>query len=139
MPNMYETMVVFDGTYDEDSAKNATARVESFLTENGAEITKTDVWGRRDLAYTIGKKRIGYYVLFIFAGDSELPGKAEKMFRADEKVLRHLTVEHDPDKRTASSLPKITELPREGNPGDDEASGRPRGRHGRDNDRRDDR
>ena len=136
MPSAYETMVVFDGSLDETTTRGAVEKIEAFLSGNGAERTRTDVWGRRELCYLINKKRTGFYVLFVYTANGEVPALLEKLLRTQEQVLRHLTVYHEPDKRTAASLPRISDAPRDGGPGDgdDEEDGpRPRGRRGRDN------
>ncbi|HSV91959.1 MAG TPA: 30S ribosomal protein S6, partial [Desulfobacterales bacterium] len=46
----------------------------------------------RRLAYTIRKKERGYYVRFDFCGSGQLVGEMERLFRIDERVLKHMSV-----------------------------------------------
>ncbi len=93
MKQNYETVVIFDGTLPDDVVQKESAAFEEFLKMN-AEFGKTEVWGKKNLAYEIKKKRTGVYHLFIFQDQSEkfITGKIDKFFKLNTKVLRHLTV-----------------------------------------------
>ena len=70
-----------------------TAAVEKFnalIQANGGEVVKTDIWGKRKLAYEIEKLREGYYVLVTFKAEPELPQELERNFRIADSVLRYL-------------------------------------------------
>jgi small subunit ribosomal protein S6 len=91
----YETCVVFDATLPEEALAKTQAKIEAVIKENG-EFESTDVWGRRELAYEIGRKKIGFYCLFLYAGEGDLNAKIEKVLKMNDAVLRHLTVIRDP-------------------------------------------
>ncbi|MBD3420792.1 MAG: 30S ribosomal protein S6 [Chitinivibrionales bacterium] len=93
----YETMVVYDGTLGEDSLKKEQKAVEDFLREK-SEFEAVDVWGKRDLAYEINKKRSGYYCLFLYKSEGGLIAEMEADFRLNASILRFLTVRRDPNK-----------------------------------------
>ena len=65
------------------------------LTENGATIVNTELWGLRKLAYPIQKKSTGFYALVEFDGDPTLVKKLETAFRRDERVIRFLVFRND--------------------------------------------
>jgi small subunit ribosomal protein S6 len=87
----YETVIVFDGTQSDDVLHKEQAELEDFLKKN-ASFEKTDVWGKRGLAYPIKKKKIGYYCLFLYEGEGGIVGAIEHQIKLNERVLRHLTV-----------------------------------------------
>lgn len=76
-----------------------TAQVEALaasfadiVRKNGGEVTKTEQWGLRTLAYRIKKNRKGHYVMFNIDGPSALIPELERNMRMHEDVLRYLTV-----------------------------------------------
>ena len=94
MKRPYETMVVFDGTLPDDVLQKEQKMVEELLSQN-AEFEKTDVWGKKSLAYTIRKKRTGYYCLFLFICDHDIVPVIDKHVKHNDNILRHLTVVRD--------------------------------------------
>jgi small subunit ribosomal protein S6 len=65
----YETVVIFDGSLGDDTVQKESSAFEEFLKVN-TEFEKTDVWGKRNLAYPIGKKKSGVYHCFNFQDQS---------------------------------------------------------------------
>jgi small subunit ribosomal protein S6 len=99
----YELMVVLDPRMSEDEAAGLTDDIRTLLGNSGAEILKTDVWGRRKLAYEIQKLTEGRYVLFYLStedGNHSLP-TVERRLQQHDQVLRYLTVRTDEDLRRA--------------------------------------
>jgi small subunit ribosomal protein S6 len=90
----YESMIVFDGTIPEDVLHKEQAHIEDFLKQS-AVFERTDVWGKRGLAYPIRKKKIGYYCLFLYEGEGATITALERQLKLNEKVLRYLTVARD--------------------------------------------
>jgi len=99
----YESVIVYDGTLDEESLSKEQGAVQQFL-ESNAQFGKADVWGRRELAYEINRKKNGFYVLFEYDGGNTVVADLEKQLKLNPKVLRFLTVERE-NKRTAKDLP----------------------------------
>lgn len=95
MKRFYETCVVFDGILPEEILGKEQSKIQALIQETD-EFEKIDVWGRRELAYAIGKKKAGFYCLFLYAGEGTVVAKLEKYLRMNESVLRHLTVVRDP-------------------------------------------
>ncbi|MCX7725484.1 MAG: 30S ribosomal protein S6 [Chitinispirillaceae bacterium] len=91
MVRHYETMVVFDGTLPEDVLEKEQKQVEELISKH-AQFERTDVWGKRPLAYPIKKKKTGYYCLFLFSGSGDIENAIDKQLKLNENVLRHLTV-----------------------------------------------
>ena len=90
----YETAVVIDGTLADDAIQREQQQLEDFFKSN-SEFEKVDVWGKRALAYTIKKKKIGHYAIFFYKAEGGVPAAFEKHIRLNENIIRHLTVVRD--------------------------------------------
>ena len=94
MKRPYETVIVFDGTLSDEVLQKEQARIEEQLKKI-AVFEKTDVWGKRSLAYAIRKKKLGFYCLFLYEGEGSVVNAIEKPLKLNEKVLRYITVLRD--------------------------------------------
>jgi small subunit ribosomal protein S6 len=77
------------------SPQQAQALAESYtgvLTEHGAEVTKTEYWGLRNLSYRIKKNRKGHYLHLNLRAPAEAITELERQERLSDDVLRYLTV-----------------------------------------------
>ena len=93
MPRSYETVLIFDSSLEDAQVEEKLGRFKRALSngEDAASVVVTH-WGKRKLAYPIGKKEQGIYVILRY--DTE-PGRLtefERLARLDEQVLRQLTV-----------------------------------------------
>ena len=61
--NQYEIAVLYHPDLEIDLDK-AESRVKKIIADNGGNITKTDNWGKRKLAYTIAKQEFAVYVFY---------------------------------------------------------------------------
>ena len=91
MKRKYETVVILDGSLPDETVASEQEKIEAFLKEN-ADFEKTNVWGKKTLCYEINKKNIGYYIFFVYDGESDVPEKFQKAFKLNQKILRHMTV-----------------------------------------------
>jgi small subunit ribosomal protein S6 len=90
----YETIVVFDGSMPQDAIEKESKKIEELLSANG-KIVKIDEWGKRVLAYQIGKKTTGFYTLFVYEYDGNAGKFIEDNFKFNENIIRYLTVIHE--------------------------------------------
>jgi len=86
----YETAVVIDGTLSDDTIQKEQEKLEEFFKSN-SEFEKNDVWGKRPLAYTIKKKKIGHFVFFFYRAEGDIAAAFDKHVKLNEAVLRHQT------------------------------------------------
>ena len=80
------------------SPQQAQALAETYsgvLTEHGAEVTKTEYWGLRNLSYRIKKNRKGHYLHLNVRASAEAIAELERQERLSDDVLRYLTVKVD--------------------------------------------
>ncbi len=93
--NQYETVIVLTPLLSEDIVKEALAKYNKIITDNGSEIIAEDSWGLRKLAYPIEKKASGFFYLIEYKAEGTLINKLELELKRDERVLRFLTVKLD--------------------------------------------
>jgi small subunit ribosomal protein S6 len=81
-------------------------RFHGLLTgDQGGEITATDHWGLRQLAYEIDRQTSGYYVVEHFRAPSEALPEFERALKLDGEVLRYLVVVNEADLPTTPVPP----------------------------------
>ena len=88
----YEAVLVFRGELDEAAVNGQIDRVDGIVKSHGGEVKRRDIWGRRQLAYRIGKRESGVYSLLVFDGDNSLVSDLERQLKINEAVLRHSIV-----------------------------------------------
>jgi small subunit ribosomal protein S6 len=84
----YELLFVVHPEQDENAFKEIVERVKSWITDKGGEVTKTDLWGKRKLAYSIRKQTEGQYVLLQTKMTPEFCSQLERNLRFLEPVMR---------------------------------------------------
>jgi small subunit ribosomal protein S6 len=97
----YELVYIMSPETTEQAITDLHAQVESIVTRYKGELQKTENWGRRRLAYRIGKHREGTYVLEVFTGTGELTKELDRRLKVLDSVIRHLIVRVDEDLRLA--------------------------------------
>ncbi len=88
--NQYEVLYVITPELDDEANQAVQDKFAKIITDNGGEIEKTDVWGKRRLAYAIDYKTEGFYVLVNFSAKPELPRELERNLRNDERIMRYM-------------------------------------------------
>jgi small subunit ribosomal protein S6 len=88
----YELVVIVNPEVPEENISVVTDRIASWMTDGGGEVTNTNVWGRRRLAYPINEQREGIYVVYQVTTTAKATVELERSLRLSEEVLRHLLV-----------------------------------------------
>ena len=92
----YETVFIVNPVLSEDQAAQTAKKYEDFLKSKKANILSKESWGLKKLAYSIEKKKSGFYFLFEFKStDENLVSDFELDFKRDERVMRWLTIKLD--------------------------------------------
>lgn len=86
---IYELALVLKSSLSQVKRKKAVDTIKSLLKD--LKITKEEDVGEKQLAYKIKKENTGYYLDFLFEGES-IPMDFEKKLLANEDVLRHLLI-----------------------------------------------
>ena len=88
----YELMFVIHPDLDENTFADVMNRISGWITEDGGEIVKTDIWGKRTLAYPIRKLTEGQYVLMQTKMKPQIGAVLERNLRYLEPVLRYMII-----------------------------------------------
>ena len=99
----YEVVFIVDPTADEEVAK-LTDNFKQVVTDQGGVVTKAEPMGKRQLAYEIGHKKEGTFVLLEIEGSGHEIAELERRMRVNDRILRYLTVRVDEDRRRAEKL-----------------------------------
>jgi small subunit ribosomal protein S6 len=82
-------MVVLDPNLDESAQEALTARIQTLVTQRGGAIQSVDNWGRKRLAYPIGRFRDGVYVLTRLQLPPNVAADIDRALQLTESVIRH--------------------------------------------------
>lgn len=95
MTREYEVVYIFDSALEDAAITDKLARHHALL--GVAEAPKLDIWGRRQLAYKIGRHESGYYVVARFAANPAALPEFERALKLDDGVIRYLVTlyEHE--------------------------------------------
>lgn len=96
----YETVFVLDPSFDEAKAGEEADRVSGWIKDLGGEVVEVQKWGKRRLAYEIGKKRDGVYTMTVWNGAGPMVKEVERRLRLNENVMRVLTTVYVPPELT---------------------------------------
>ncbi len=100
----YEIVFITAPNTTEDDLTKLNSQLEKVVTDLGGTITKTDNWGRKKLAYKIGKYEEGVYVVLYIDGSGKEIAEVERRLRVNDLVIRHMTVRTDEDIKRAAKL-----------------------------------
>jgi small subunit ribosomal protein S6 len=76
--------------------------VRELVESGGGTWRSHDAWGRRRLAYEIGKKAEGVYHLIVFEANAATLDEISRVLKIDDAVMRHLATKHIEGSRTSA-------------------------------------
>jgi small subunit ribosomal protein S6 len=92
----YELTVVYDLSVAEAGGPDAgPQRITTMIEGRGGKMLKVDHWGRRRMAYPIGKAIDGDYIVTRVELDPTTIAALEAALKIDERCFRHLVVRAD--------------------------------------------
>jgi len=95
----YELVYILPPDTTEQQVAELHGQLEAVVSRMSGRIEKTDNWGRRKLAYEIGRQKEGIYVLEVINGSGELMKELDRRLRVMDQVIRHLLVRVDEEKK----------------------------------------
>lgn len=90
----YEVAVLYHPDLEVDLTK-AEEKVTKIFTDNGGEVTATDNWGKRKLAYKIKGQEHAVYVFYTIEMPTEGVKKVESTLNITDEVVRYLITRPD--------------------------------------------
>lgn len=100
----YEVMFIVDTSASEEDITRLNENLQQIITDQGGTVTKHENMGRRHLAYPIGRRTEGHYVLFEVDGSGREIAELERRMRVNDQVIRYITVRVDEDRRRAEKF-----------------------------------
>ncbi len=88
----YETIYILKADIDADSAEKLGNRLAEVVGREQGRLTKVEAWGRRRLAYDIGKQRRGVYMYLKYLGGGKVVAEIERNLRLTDGVIKYQTV-----------------------------------------------
>jgi small subunit ribosomal protein S6 len=95
MSRKYELVYIVSPDATDEQVAELHTQVESIVQRMHGQLEKTDNWGRRRLAYEIGRHKEGTYVLEVINGDGELMKEIDRRLKVTDLIIRHLVVRVD--------------------------------------------
>ena len=123
----YEVLYIVRADFDDEKVQDAVKRVTTLIERSGGTAERTNLWGKRKLAYEVKHQKEGAYVLQDFQLDPDRVPELEAGLKITEEVLRHLIV-RKPEKSApvTAVAPPPAEVQLEPVAVEAEAAGRPR-------------
>lgn len=91
----YELVYIAMPDSTEEQLAELHQQVATVVDRFGGTIERTEPWGRRRLAYEIGRQREGVYVLEVLNGPAAMVAELERRLRVLDICMRHLVVRVD--------------------------------------------
>lgn len=92
---LYENVFIARPDISATQVEALTENMSNIIKENGGNVTKTEYWGLKNLAYRIKKSRKGHYSLLNIDAPAEALKELERNMRINEDVIRYLSVRVD--------------------------------------------
>lgn len=91
----YEAVYIFDSALEDTAIAEKLEKLQGLL--GLAEPAEVEHWGRRQLAYKIGRHEAGYYVISRFVAAPAVLPEFERALKLDDSVVRYLVslLEHE--------------------------------------------
>jgi small subunit ribosomal protein S6 len=91
----YESMVILRPQLNQDEAVKENEAAIAVITDGGGELIKTDVWGKRQLAYPISKQTEGYYFINYFKTEAANIKSIQRLYNINESILRFIIIDRE--------------------------------------------
>ena len=88
----YEVLYIVRADLDDEKVQEVVKRVNTLIERSGGTAERTNLWGKRKLAYEVKHQKEGSYVLQDFRIDTARVPELEAGLKITEEVLRHLIV-----------------------------------------------
>ena len=97
MTAKYEIMYIIRPDLGDDNKEQLVERFNKILTDNGAEITKSEYWSKnRKFAYEIEDYTEGdYYIVELTTSSLDAVNEFDRLALINDDILRHMVVRLD--------------------------------------------
>ncbi len=98
----YETIYILRSDVDADTADKVQGRVAEVIGRDNGQLVKVESWGRRKLAYPVGKQKKGVYVYVKYVGRGGVVQELERNLKLQDVVLKFQTIQTQEEVDVAS-------------------------------------
>jgi small subunit ribosomal protein S6 len=88
----YEMVVVTRTDAGHEALRRLYEKITEQMAKSGARHLRFELWGKRRLAYPIGKSLKGVYMYFVFLAEGDFIKELQRTLRLSNIVLRYLNV-----------------------------------------------
>src|SRR6516225_5562402 len=106
MNRTYELMFIVRPDMVDEELNKLISTLESSVTSAGGTV-KSEIWGKRRLAYTVRKFNDGIFVLLIIDGTGAMVHEVERRLRVTEPVIKFITVRTDEELKRLDKIKKL--------------------------------
>jgi len=106
MNRNYEVMFIVRPDMVEEDLNKLISTLESSVTSAGGT-AKSEVWGKRRLAYKVGRFNDGIFVLMLIDAAGAAVPEVERRLRVTEQVIKFLTVRTDEELKRLDKIKKL--------------------------------
>lgn len=86
----YEIMLAINPQLEDKELDSLLDKLKKLITDAKGEITKTNKWGKRKLAFEIKDFIEAIYVVLNFNVDEKIIAELERVIKLEERVIRYL-------------------------------------------------
>jgi small subunit ribosomal protein S6 len=104
MNRKYELVYIVSPEASDEQVADLHTQVEAIIQRLNGQLEKTENWGRRKLAYEIGRHKEGTYVLEVINGGGDLMKEIDRRLKVSDLVIRHLVVRVDEEQGVVERL-----------------------------------
>src|ERR1035438_4508834 len=106
MNRNYEVMFIVRPDMVDEDLNKLIATLESTVTAADGT-AKSEVWGKRRLAYKVGRFNDGIFVLMLLEATGAVVHEVERRLRVTEPVIKFLTVRTDEELKRLDKVKKL--------------------------------
>jgi small subunit ribosomal protein S6 len=106
MKRTYELMFIVRPDMPEEEQSKLISTLESSVSSSGGTV-KSEVWGKRRLAYAVRRFHDGLFVLLTLEGDGAMVHELERRLRVTEPVIKFITVRVDEEQKRLDKIKAI--------------------------------
>ena len=88
----YELTYIIHPELDDSAFKKLNEQILGWIKDGGGKVSKSNIWGKRKMAYEIRKQSEGNYVHLQVEMDANLGAEIERQLQLQDSVLRYMNI-----------------------------------------------
>ncbi len=100
----FETLLLLSPELGSEARDALLASFTGIIEQGQGQMTETDHWGMRDLAYPVQKQMRGYYVRLEYIAPGSVVAELERVIRISDGVFKFITVKLEENAEVAKEV-----------------------------------